>query len=133
MASNPRRTAETTSHPPAALAAPVQEPPTGGIPDWEFTVHPRELAFYQFHIEKLNETNQGIAAIARTLIQAHLHDELYDHDDAKLGWFNANIRYGLLRAVESLSNYASHPIEFMQERAEQYAPERAEEEGFAND
>lgn len=119
---NATRNSESISNPQVAQAAPVQEPSTGGIPDWASVVHPRELAFYRLHIDSLNRINQGISAIARTLIQAHWHDESHDEDDARPGWFNGNIRYGLLNAIEALTDGGARSIEFMQERADQYAP-----------
>lgn len=91
---------------------------SAGVPDWAWTIHPREIAFYSHRLEALSTANQAISAIARVLANAQRHEETQE----KLDWLGGNIRCGLSLAIEVLTDQAAGHIEFMQERAAQYRP-----------
>lgn len=100
---------------------PSKDPGTeSGVPARASTIHPRELAFYDHHLETLGRVNQGISAIARVLIHAQVYEEMR----GKLDWMNGNVRHGLHHAIGALTEHADGSIEFMQERAAQYRPDQ---------
>lgn len=97
--------------------------PECAIPEWAQTENPRELAFYQHHLESLSKSLHGINVIARTLYHMEMSNafEPGDHD-----WWNSYLRDGLLTAISQLAMDTAHPLEFMIERAKQFAPKEDE-------
>lgn len=90
--------------------------PDSGIPEWAYTIHPREIAFYSHKLEELNRIHQGIAAIARILSDSRVHEETV----SPLDWMNNHSRHGLHLAIEELTEKAAGTVEFMIERADKY-------------
>ena len=74
--------------------------PECAIPEWAQTENPRELAFYQHHLESLSKSLYGINVIARTLYHMEMSNafEPGDHD-----WWNSYLRDGLLTAISQLA------------------------------
>ncbi|MDS4027477.1 MAG: hypothetical protein RKO25_10900 [Candidatus Contendobacter sp.] len=112
MTSDPRRAQVGNCH-----AAPESDSESD-IPDWAHTIHPREIAFYEYHIDTLDKINQAISAIAGVLADAQVHEETC----GELDWLNGRVRHGLHRAIDMLTDQAAGSIEFMQQRAAKYRP-----------
>ncbi len=95
-----------------------------GTPAAAYTVHPRELAFYRFHIESLQASIQAINAISTLLWHVDL-DTVSDQDDPP-GWWSQRISGGLLLGIMQLSHSTTGPLEFMLKRIEEFHPSNSE-------